>query len=314
MTKERTLLIEDPALRSGFCALPRQVLHASNLSAGAKTLYALVLDFAWQTAQAWPGQDRLADELQAAKGTVRSWLQELYDARLLACRRRGQGLTNVYHVLGLAQAELPQHQAHSQDRPASPGQKSKIRASRKSNFDLLESQNLTPNKTQVNKTQVNTVIIKAVADRDSAEQAPDDAGRRAGGEDGEAADELRALVKDLAPRAVPGQKEAVAFIQTWGSLSAAIGAVKGAAERHRRTKQAEPILSWQYFLAAAERRKEPAPDAPRAAPCKACAGRGFLFDDRGDLAACAACRGGGIWVQVGRAGREPALHAPSPSG
>lgn len=313
MTQERTLLIEDPALRSGFCALPRQVLHASNLSAGAKTLYALVLDFAWQTAQAWPGQDRLADELQAAKGTVRSWLQELYDARLLACRRRGQGLTNVYHVLALAQAELPQHEAHSQDRPASGGQKSKIRASRKSNFDLLESQNLTPNKTQVTQTQVNTVIVKAVADRDNAEQAADDDVGPVG-EDRDSAEQLRAMVSTVAPKAVPNPQEAVAFIQAWGSLSAAIGAVRGAADRHRRTQRAEPILSWQFFLAAAERRKEPAPAAPRAAPCPACAGRGFLFDDQGDLAACTACRGSGVRVQVGRARREPALQAPSPSG
>jgi hypothetical protein len=130
---DRTLLIDDPALQHRFVSFPRSVLLAATLSAGARLLYAILMDFAWQKAQAWPGQERLCELMGVSEKTLRMYLQELYAAKLLSAKRRGRGLTNIYHLLPLGKSRLE---------PAQNGKKSR---SRTGNPPVLEREKIPPN-------------------------------------------------------------------------------------------------------------------------------------------------------------------------
>lgn len=97
---------------------------ASNLSEGAKLLYALILDFAWQSDHAWPGQERMAALLGKNARTIRRHLQELVAARLIGIEHRWTGKSqpqNIYHILNLSRAVLPSSEAKAGGQ--SPGQK-----------------------------------------------------------------------------------------------------------------------------------------------------------------------------------------------
>jgi hypothetical protein len=63
-----------------------------------KALYVLLLGYAVQFVVVEPGQARLCKELAISEKTLRAAIDVLEKAGLLAVRRRGQGLTNVYKV------------------------------------------------------------------------------------------------------------------------------------------------------------------------------------------------------------------------
>ena len=108
------VVIDDPILRRRFVMLPRPVIVAANLSEGAKLLYALILDFAWQSDHAWPGQERMAALLGINARTVRRYLQELVAVRLVGIEHRWTGKStpqNIYHILDLSRALLPSNEA-----------------------------------------------------------------------------------------------------------------------------------------------------------------------------------------------------------
>ncbi len=101
-----TLVIEDQSLRYGFVQLPKQVLWAANLSRDAKLLYAVLLGYAWQEASCFPGYDRLSLDMGATRKIVRKYMQELEAIGLVAQKRRGLGLTNLYRLPDLRTARL----------------------------------------------------------------------------------------------------------------------------------------------------------------------------------------------------------------
>jgi hypothetical protein len=91
-----------------FDAIPRSVQCRDDLTYGAKCLYG-----ALSTAQRtrWqPTYADLADHLSASTRSVVRWVQQLVSAGLIAVRRRGQGLSNLFSVLALVTS--------GQDRPA----------------------------------------------------------------------------------------------------------------------------------------------------------------------------------------------------
>jgi len=96
-----TIEILDTTLKQGFTQIPRTVLKAKNLSMQAKTLYALLLDYAWQKNQCFPGQDRLANDLGVHRNTIQKYLIELREFKLISWNRRGFKQTNVYYILSL---------------------------------------------------------------------------------------------------------------------------------------------------------------------------------------------------------------------
>jgi len=86
----------DGWLEHGFTQVPNCLLHHPALSPGAKVVYALLLSFAWREDHCWPGQRRLAEAAAASERSVRNWLAELRDAKVLTIERRGLTQTNVY--------------------------------------------------------------------------------------------------------------------------------------------------------------------------------------------------------------------------
>jgi len=97
MPNEKTLILKDPTLKSGFTSVPNIVL-TSDLSFGAKVIYALLLMFAWQDKETFPGQARLAQAAGCTERTVRTYLNELKEAGLITWKRRGLTQTNVYYI------------------------------------------------------------------------------------------------------------------------------------------------------------------------------------------------------------------------
>jgi Helix-turn-helix domain len=94
--ESNTLLVAGDASRPGFVKVPRAILLARGLSRDAKLLYAVLLAYAWQAGNCFPGAERLKEDLQCGINQVTHYLQELERAGLITVRRRGQGKTNVY--------------------------------------------------------------------------------------------------------------------------------------------------------------------------------------------------------------------------
>lgn len=88
----------DPIARHGFTQLPNFILRNPDLSANAKTTYALLLSYAWHNNLCFPGQERLAEHMGSHVSTVSRAIQELEDCSLIEIERRGQGKTNFYTV------------------------------------------------------------------------------------------------------------------------------------------------------------------------------------------------------------------------
>lgn len=95
---EKTLIIRDRTLKNGFTPVPNAVLESKSLSLGAKVVYALLLKYAWQSGEAFPGQGRLAESTGCTERTIRTYLTELKSAGLISWRRRGLTKTNIYYI------------------------------------------------------------------------------------------------------------------------------------------------------------------------------------------------------------------------
>ena len=88
----------DPIARYGFTQLPNFILRNPELSANAKTVYSLLLSYAWNNNLCFPGQERLAEHMGVNVSTVSRATAELEDCSLIEIERRGQGKTNFYTV------------------------------------------------------------------------------------------------------------------------------------------------------------------------------------------------------------------------
>jgi hypothetical protein len=102
----QTLILEDQSLRLGFVQLPKQILYARNISHVAKLLYAVLLGYAFQEAQCFPGYRRLCEDIQASENMIRKHMRELQAVGLLSQKRRGQGKTNIYILHDLRTAKI----------------------------------------------------------------------------------------------------------------------------------------------------------------------------------------------------------------
>ena len=92
--EEKTLIIKDSSFKKGFTSVPNVIL-TSSLSFGAKTIYSLLLMFAWQEKETFPGQARLAQAAGCTERTVRTYLNELKKEGLITWKQRGLTKTNV---------------------------------------------------------------------------------------------------------------------------------------------------------------------------------------------------------------------------
>jgi len=98
MTQDNTLLFKDSALSRGFTQVPNSILEDTNISVKGRFLYSLLLKFAWQEGQCFPGQTKLGELCGVTRYTISKWMKELEDAGYIEVERRGQGNTNIYRL------------------------------------------------------------------------------------------------------------------------------------------------------------------------------------------------------------------------
>jgi hypothetical protein len=88
----------DPIAQYGFTQIPNFILRDPNVSIGAKTIYSLLLSYAWHNDLCFPDQDRLAKDVGMGIASVNRFIKELEGCSLIEIERRGQGKTNFYTV------------------------------------------------------------------------------------------------------------------------------------------------------------------------------------------------------------------------
>ena len=81
-----------------YVIMPVAVLDAPGLSRTAKTTYATLLKYAWQDGLCFPGQKRMAADLNVSVEAISRDLRELRDYGLIRWQQRGLGRTNVYYL------------------------------------------------------------------------------------------------------------------------------------------------------------------------------------------------------------------------
>jgi transcription initiation factor IIE alpha subunit len=98
--KDRNLRLSgaDVATQRGWTGVPNFILESKEISAGAKLTYAMLLKYARELDECFPGQDRLAKDMGNGERSVRRWLQELEAIGLISIQQRGQGRPNLYTV------------------------------------------------------------------------------------------------------------------------------------------------------------------------------------------------------------------------
>jgi DNA-binding transcriptional ArsR family regulator len=98
--RDRNLLLKgaDIATQRGWTGVPNFILESKELSAGAKLTYAMLLKYAREIDECFPGQDRLARDMGNGERSVRRWIKELKSAGLITIKQRGQGRPNLYTV------------------------------------------------------------------------------------------------------------------------------------------------------------------------------------------------------------------------
>ena len=98
--RDRNLFLKgaDIATQRGWTGVPNFILESKGISVGAKLTYAMLLKYARELDECFPGQDRLAQDIGTARQSVNAYIRELRQAGLISVRRRGQGRPNVYTV------------------------------------------------------------------------------------------------------------------------------------------------------------------------------------------------------------------------
>ena len=103
----------DPIARYGFTQLPNFILRNPDVSPGAKTVYSLLLSYAWNNDCCFPGQERLAEYAGISKRSVVTFMAELERIGLIEVQRRGLGKTNFYTINFSIKASKKNQQATS---------------------------------------------------------------------------------------------------------------------------------------------------------------------------------------------------------
>lgn len=98
--KDRNLRLSgaDLATQRGWTGLPNFILESQEITIGAKITYAMLLKYAREMDECFPGQDRLAKDMGNGRRSFLRYLAELEEVGLVTIKRRGQGCHNLYTV------------------------------------------------------------------------------------------------------------------------------------------------------------------------------------------------------------------------
>jgi len=102
-----TLVFDDENLRAGFAQAPNVVLRNPLLSSNSVRLYILLLSYAWDKDECYPGQKTLAEQMGCKHATITRTLAELKKHKLITWERQGLGKSNIYHIRKLSDGYLP---------------------------------------------------------------------------------------------------------------------------------------------------------------------------------------------------------------
>ena len=99
--KDRNLKLQgaDIATRRGWTGVPNFILESDQISIGAKLTYAMLLKYAREMDECFPGQERLAKDMGNGLRSVVRYISELEQVGLITIKRRGQGRPNLYTIL-----------------------------------------------------------------------------------------------------------------------------------------------------------------------------------------------------------------------
>jgi hypothetical protein len=98
--KDRNLILKgaDIATQRGWTGVPNFILESTRISVGAKLTYAMLLKYAREMDECFPGQDRLAKDMGCGIRSVVRYIAELEEVELITVQRRGQGRPNLYTI------------------------------------------------------------------------------------------------------------------------------------------------------------------------------------------------------------------------
>ena len=98
--KERNLIVKgaDIATQRGWTGVPNFILESKEISTGAKLTYAMLLKYAREQDECFPGQDTLAEDIGTSRQSVNAYIRELRTVGLVSVQRRGQGRPNIYTI------------------------------------------------------------------------------------------------------------------------------------------------------------------------------------------------------------------------
>lgn len=98
--RDRNLILKgaDIATQRGWTGVPNFILESKDISVGAKLTYAMLLKYARELDECFPGQERLAEDMGSGKRSIVRYISELERVGLLTIKRRGQGRPNLYTV------------------------------------------------------------------------------------------------------------------------------------------------------------------------------------------------------------------------
>lgn len=98
--KDRNLRLRgaDIATQRGWTGVPNFILESDKISTGAKLTYAMLLKYARELHECFPGQERLADDMGCSVRSISRYISDLENAGLVSVKRRGQGRPNLYTV------------------------------------------------------------------------------------------------------------------------------------------------------------------------------------------------------------------------
>jgi len=80
----------------GFTKTPNDLLEDNTIVAPARLLYIILLKYAWNKNQVFPGQKRLAESMGVDDRTIRTYLKILEEHGLISIQRQGLTKTNLY--------------------------------------------------------------------------------------------------------------------------------------------------------------------------------------------------------------------------
>ena len=98
--REISLIVKgaDIATQRGWTGVPNFILESKEISVGAKLTYAMLLKYARERDQCFPGQHRLAQDMGNGKRSIVRYIAELERVGLVTVKRKGQGRPNLYTI------------------------------------------------------------------------------------------------------------------------------------------------------------------------------------------------------------------------